>query len=101
MMALTRRGFMTSAAVGLAAGLHSSPAAAQSGRLLLKNGCVLSLDPGVGDFDTADVLIENGKIAAVRPNITAEAQIIDAANTIVMPGFVDTHRHMWQGEVRN
>jgi cytosine/adenosine deaminase-related metal-dependent hydrolase len=100
-MEFTRRGFMTSAALGVAAGSLSTPAAAQSGRLLLKGGCVLSLDANVGDFDTADVLIENGRIAAVRPNITADAQVIDAANTIVMPGFVDTHRHMWQGAVRN
>src|SRR6185369_4798117 len=50
---------------------------------------------------TADVLIEKGLIAAVRPNISADAQVIDAANMIVMPGFVDTHRHMWQGAVRN
>ena len=100
-MDFTRRGFMASAAVGVAASLHGTPAAAQSGRTLLKGGCVLSLDPKVGDFDTADVLIEGGKIAAVQPNITATAQVIDAANMIVMPGFVDTHRHMWQGAVRN
>jgi cytosine/adenosine deaminase-related metal-dependent hydrolase len=100
-MTFTRRGFLTSAAVGVAASLRSAPAAAQTGRMLLKGGCVLSLDPAVGDFDSADVLIEGGKIAAVRPNITADAQVIDAANTIVMPGFVDTHRHMWQGAVRN
>jgi 5-methylthioadenosine/S-adenosylhomocysteine deaminase len=97
---LTRRGFITSAAVGLAASVNA-PAAAQGSRLLLKGGCVLSLDPKVGDFDTADVLIENGKIALVRPNISVDAQVIDATNTIVMPGFVDTHRHMWQGTVRN
>jgi len=100
-MEFTRRGFVTSAAVGLAAGSFGTAAAAQSGRTLLIGGCVLSLDPKIGDFDVADVLIEGGKIAAVRPNITATAQVIDAANMIVMPGFVDTHRHMWQGTVRN
>jgi cytosine/adenosine deaminase-related metal-dependent hydrolase len=47
------------------------------------------------------VLIEGGRISAIRPDITADAEIIDAANTIVMPGFVDTHRHMWQGALRN
>jgi 5-methylthioadenosine/S-adenosylhomocysteine deaminase len=70
-------------------------------RLLLKGGCVLSLDPSVGDFEKADVLIEGSRIVEVRPNITATATTIDAANTIVMPGFVDTHRHMWQGALRN
>ena len=78
-----------------------APAATGSGRLLLKGGCVLSLDPAIGDFDTADVLIDGGRIAAVRPSITATADVVDASGTIVMPGFVDTHRHMWQGALRN
>src|SRR6185295_6473982 len=39
--------------------------------------------------------------AEVRPNITAEATMIDASNMIVMPGFIDTHRHMWEGPLRN
>ncbi len=73
----------------------------QGDRILLKGGCVLSLDPQVGDFDTADVLIEGSRIAAVGPNLSATATIIDASNTIVMPGFIDTHRHMWQGALRN
>lgn len=73
-----------------------------SRRLLLKGGCVLSLDPKVGDFEKADVLIEGSRILQVRPNITASgATIIDATDTIVMPGFIDTHRHMWQGALRN
>lgn len=100
-MEFTRRHFLASTAVGLAASLRSGPALAQANRLLLKGGCVLSLDPTIGDFDRADLLIENGKIAAVRPNLTADATVIDATNMIVMPGFVDTHRHMWQGAVRN
>ena len=63
---------------------------------------MLSLDSAVGDFEQADVLIEGKKISAVKPNISApNAQVIDATNRIVMPGFVDTHRHMWQGFLRN
>jgi cytosine/adenosine deaminase-related metal-dependent hydrolase len=70
--------------------------------MLLKNGCVLSLDPKVGNFPQADVLIEGSKIAAVRPNLSAaDAEVIDASNTIVMPGFIDTHRHLWEGILRN
>ena len=73
-----------------------------AGPILLKGGCVLSLDKAVGDFEQADVLIEGSKISAVRPNISApNAQVIDASKSIVMPGFVDTHRHMWQGFLRN
>lgn len=97
------------AAPTIAAGVLSAtpadaaPKAARAGRpILLKGGCVLSLDKAVGDFEQADVLIEGSKISAVRPNISApNAQVIDATNTIVMPGFVDTHRHMWQGFLRN
>jgi cytosine/adenosine deaminase-related metal-dependent hydrolase len=82
----------------------SVPQAAQRGgtATLLKGGRVLTLDPGVGNFETADVLIEGTRIAAVRPNISAPAAaVIDASNTLVMPGFVDTHRHAWQGALRN
>ena len=111
---LSRRQFLCTTAAGVAAApaLAASvigeargrrPRAAQAGRpILLKGGCVLSLDSAVGDFEQADVLIEGKKISAVRPNISApNAQVIDATNRIVMPGFVDTHRHMWQGFLRN
>jgi tetratricopeptide (TPR) repeat protein len=37
----------------------------------------------------------------VRPNIQAEVAVIDASNMIVMPGFVDTHRHIWEGILRS
>ena len=70
-------------------------------RILLKGGCVLSLDRAVGDFDRADVLIDGATIAQVRPNITAAAEIIDASNMIVMPGLIDTHRHMWEAPLRS
>jgi N-acyl-D-aspartate/D-glutamate deacylase len=52
------------------------------------------------------VLIEGTKIAAVGPDLSAAnaadgAEVIDASNMIVMPGFVDTHRHIWEGLLRN
>jgi len=113
--ALSRRQFLcTTAATAVAAATVAAtvggPASAQQaggatapGRaILIKGGCVLTLDRGVGDFEQADVLIEGGKISAVRPNISApNAEVIDAGRMIVMPGFVDTHRHMWQGILRN
>jgi len=81
----------------------SAIASAQTRRLILvKGGCVLSLDPRVGDFDAADVLIDGDKIAAVGPNLqAANAEVIDASRAIVMPGLIDTHRHMWEGPLRN
>src|SRR3981081_4301455 len=93
-----RRALMTSAAAMLAstalAGI-ARPAVAQRGpvRTLLKGGVVLSYDPAVGDFERADVLIEDKKIAAVRPDISADAAVIDASQMIVLPGFIDTHHH--------
>ncbi len=71
-------------------------------KTLLKSGIVLTLDKKVGNFHQADVLIEGTKIAAVGPNLNAEgAEVIDASDMIVMPGFVDTHRHVWEGILRN
>ena len=74
---------------------------ARPDRTLIKGGVVLSFDRGVGDFDKADVLIEGKKIAAVRPNISADAQVIDASRMIVLPGFIDTHHHFYQSALRN
>ncbi len=71
-------------------------------KTLLKNGIILTLDKSVGNFPLGDVLIEGTKISAVGPNLTAEdAEVIDASDMIVMPGFVDTHRHVWEGILRN
>jgi 5-methylthioadenosine/S-adenosylhomocysteine deaminase len=71
-------------------------------RMLLKGGIVLTLDPALGDFNGGDVLIDDGKIAAVGHRLDASgAEVVDASGMIVMPGFVDTHRHMWQGLLRN
>ncbi len=69
-------------------------------RLLLKGGTIVSLDPKVGNFVKGDVLIEGKKIVNVAAEIRAQAQVIDASNTIVIPGFVDPHRHSWEGQLR-
>src|SRR5262245_61357642 len=70
--------------------------------ILLRGGTVVSMDPKVGDFVKGDVLIQGKKIAAVAAELKAraQAQVIDATNTIVIPGFVDAHRHSWEGQLR-
>lgn len=70
--------------------------------ILLRGGTVVSMDPKVGDFVKGDVLIQGKKIVAVAAELKApaQAQAIDAANTIVIPGFVDAHRHSWEGQLR-
>ena len=73
-------------------------------RILLKGGVVLTLDRQVGDFAFADVLIEDGKIREIRPHIAVSddaAAVIDATHRIVIPGFIDTHSHSYQGILRN
>jgi cytosine/adenosine deaminase-related metal-dependent hydrolase len=73
-------------------------------RILIKGGVVLTLDRRIGDFAQADVLIEDGKIREVRPNLPVSpdaAAVIDAANRIVVPGFIDTHSHSYQGLLRS
>jgi len=71
-----------------------------SNRMLLRGGYVVSMDPQVGDLERGDVLIEDDRIADVRPTIDADAEIVDATGRIVIPGFVDTHRHTWEAAIR-
>ncbi|HXW19332.1 MAG TPA: amidohydrolase family protein, partial [Roseiarcus sp.] len=79
-----------------------SGAKASTRPLLVKGGSVLSMDSAVGDLDSADILIVDGTIREVGPGIhVQDAEIIDATGHIVMPGFVDTHRHLWEGLIRN
>jgi 5-methylthioadenosine/S-adenosylhomocysteine deaminase len=71
-------------------------------RVLLAGGCVLTLGARTPNHKQADVLIEDGLIAEVGPSIRArDAEQIDVTDTIVMPGFVDTHRHAWTSLLRN
>ena len=70
-------------------------------RTLIRGGIVLTQDPQLGELPRADVLIEDDKIAAVGPNLSADgAKVIDAAGDIVIPGFIDTHRHTWETSIR-
>jgi cytosine/adenosine deaminase-related metal-dependent hydrolase len=68
--------------------------------LIIRRARVLTMDPGLGDLDRADILVTDGRIAEVGRDLTAEAAEIDASGCIAIPGFVDTHRHMWQATLR-
>lgn len=69
-------------------------------KTLIRGGTVLSMDPAIGDLAPGDVLIEDDKIVAVEPDISADATVIDATGNIVIPGFVDSHRHTWEAAIR-
>lgn len=73
-----------------------------TGSVLLRGGTVLSLDRAVGNHAVADVLIDDGRITAVGPSLRARGtEVIDATDTIVMPGFVDAHHRLWLTLLRN
>lgn len=73
-----------------------------SDKFLLKGGTVLTLGARSPNFPVADVLVEGGVITEVGQGLRGrDAEVIDAENTIVMPGFVDTHRHVWKSLFRN
>ena len=70
-------------------------------RILIKDAIVLSQDDSIGELPRADILVEGDRIAEVRPDIAADgARVIDAAGDIVIPGFIDTHRHTWETSIR-
>lgn len=70
-------------------------------RVLLRGGHVLSMDPEIGDVYGGDVLVEGDRIVSAGPSIEAsEAEVIDASDCIVIPGFVDSHRHTWETVIR-
>ncbi|HEX3511298.1 MAG TPA: amidohydrolase family protein [Solirubrobacteraceae bacterium] len=70
-------------------------------RVLLQGGYVVSMDPGTGELRSGDVLVEGSAIAAVGERLDVEdAEVVDVSGSVVLPGFVDTHRHTWQTPFR-
>lgn len=69
---------------------------------LFRNACLLTMDPVLGDFDRGDLLVEGAHIVDVATHIGAPdgAEVVDASGCLIVPGFVDTHRHMWQSVLR-
>jgi cytosine/adenosine deaminase-related metal-dependent hydrolase len=69
---------------------------------LIKGGAVITVDRAVGTLPKADILVRDGAIVAVGPDLAADgAEVIDASRMIVMPGLIDTHYHMWSSLGRN
>ena len=71
--------------------------------LLLKGGTALihDADDNVKALKT-DILIEGNKIAKIEPEISAlpDVEVIDCTDKIISPGFVDTHHHVWQTQLK-
>ena len=70
-------------------------------RTLIADAFVLTMDDDLGTLPRADVLLDGARIEAVGPDLPRDAdEVIDGSGRIVMPGFVDTHRHMWAAMLR-
>jgi 5-methylthioadenosine/S-adenosylhomocysteine deaminase len=70
--------------------------------VVLRKGTVLTMNDAHDVLHDADVLVVGDSIAGVGPDLEAPegAYEVDASGGIVMPGMIDTHRHMWQTALR-
>src|SRR5476649_894712 len=84
-----------------AAGRARAIGGSMAGKTLIKGAQVVTMDERLGDFASADILVENGAIAAIGPSLSAaDAETIDAANMIALPGIIDAHTCLWQTVLR-
>lgn len=111
---LSRRGFLGTAAAAAAIGIAEGPLGATArphkggdasghapgnlprrGEVTIRNAHVLTMDPALGEIEGGDVHVRRGKIVAVGRNLHGGGESIDGRGTIVMPGLIDTHWHLW------
>jgi len=107
MTKISRKAFLglSTAAAATAALSHKAAAQASAPAMpngparptLIKGADLLTMDPKLKEMKAADVLIKDGKIAAIGANLSSEgAEVVDAKGMILMPGMVDGHRHVWE-----
>ncbi len=74
----------------------------QRGEFIIKKAYVLTMDQQLGEIPNGDIHVRDGAIVAVGANLTApRAEIIQADSMIALPGFIETHWHMWGAVARN
>ena len=72
-------------------------------RIVLKHGHVITMDPTTGELPHTDVAVQDGVIVAIGKDTDAAAsggELVDVRGAVVMPGFLDAHRHVWQAPLR-
>ncbi|MGM0604626.1 MAG: amidohydrolase family protein [Halobacteriota archaeon] len=72
-------------------------------RKLIRNGDIVSLDEDVGELQNGDLLVEDGEIVDVGQDLSdsaGDAEVVDASDHVVIPGFVDSHIHLAQTQAR-
>ncbi|NDK32552.1 amidohydrolase family protein [Nesterenkonia haasae] len=74
----------------------------QGAPVLFSNGTVLTMDAERSVLEGADVLVVGDTIERIGVALEPPegTQVIDASGGIIVPGFIDTHRHMWQTAMR-
>jgi len=116
---MTRRTVIAGSAALSAAGMVPQRAAAQAaaattgqasqpanglparGEFVVRGAHVLTMDAGLGDLPSGDVHVRNGAIVAVAASVPAPgAEVIDGKGMICMPGFIETHWHLWTSILR-
>jgi cytosine/adenosine deaminase-related metal-dependent hydrolase len=77
-----------------------------SSKILLQNATILVPSHEPNDYVVPlrghSLLITDNKISQIEPNIVPPAgtEIIDCSDKIVSPGFIDTHHHVWQTQLK-
>ncbi|MCX7367189.1 MAG: hypothetical protein NTV97_36015 [Alphaproteobacteria bacterium] len=99
---MKRRQLLAGASAVVLGGGH---AAAQSAAVIagtvIRDAYVITMDPELGDLKGVDIHVRGTNIIAIGPDIQVpDAEVVDAAGMIVMPGIIDTHWHMWNSLLR-
>src|SRR5262245_49003562 len=109
---LDRRTILKAGAALAATGLAAVRVSAQSsagrprkplpgrGEFVIRGATVLTMDPRIGELARGDVHVRDGNIVAVADKIAVGGNSIEAAGMICMPGFIDTHWHLWTSVCR-
>lgn len=73
--------------------------------LFIKNATIITMDPSLGTLHNTDMMISDSLIVRIGAHLDVyeeeNSEIVDASGMIVIPGFIDTHRHVWESLVRN
>ena len=86
----------TTPAPGTMASAAGSGELPTRGEFVIRGAHVLTMDPAIPDLPRGDVHVRDGNIVAVGANIAAPgAEAIRGDGMIAMPGFVETHWHLW------
>jgi 5-methylthioadenosine/S-adenosylhomocysteine deaminase len=94
---------------GQTASKHTDPKGwTMNHHLLIRDAVVVSIDPQIGVLERGDILVQDGRITAVAPDLSDAVttavgdavEVLDGRGMIALPGFVDSHLHAWEGQLR-